>query len=92
MSNSSEPTTDPWAVTSTASTSTRHGRAEPALGGTASTASANSMEAPSGAGDGSGPLVGQIERSGWTQQDVRLLFDLLQVAALLFAAYAAYDS
>ncbi|PSQ06127.1 hypothetical protein BRC97_07040 [Halobacteriales archaeon QS_6_71_20] len=92
MPTSSDSTADPWSATATESTSTRHGRAEPALGGTASTASANSTEAPSGAGDGSGPLVGKIERSGWTQQDVRLLFDVLQIVALFAAAYAAYDS
>jgi len=92
MSVSTTTTADPWAPESTESNGTRHSRAESALGGTASTTSVETtQEAPSGADDGSGPLVGQIERSGWTQQDVRLLFDVLQIVALLAAAYAAYQ-
>lgn len=91
MRTSSTATTDPWAATSTDSTSTRHGRAETGLGGSTTTTSANSTEPPSGADDGSGPLVGRVERSGWTHEDVQLLLDVLQIVALLTAAYAAYS-
>lgn len=92
MPVSSTTTGDPWAAPSTESTGTRHSRAEPALGGSTATASANNTQAPSGANDGSGPLVGRVERSGWTQEDIRLFLDVLQIIALLTAAYAAYNS
>ncbi|QZP37751.1 hypothetical protein [Halobaculum magnesiiphilum] len=92
MQVSSTTTGDPWAGASTESTGTRHSRAEPALGGSTATTSASNTEAPSGAGNSSGPLVGRIEQSGWTQDDLQLLLQVLQILALLAAAYAAYNS
>lgn len=77
---------DPWETTE--SDGSRHGRAEHALGGSSTTAAASISD---GASTNSGPLVGRIDRSDWTQEDIELLLDILQILALLAAAYAAYE-
>lgn len=91
MPDSSTTHGDPWATTSTASSGTRHRRADASLRGSTSTQSANRNQAPSGGEVGSGPLVTQIEQSGWSQQDIELALQIAEIVSLLVVAYAAYN-
>lgn len=90
MPDSSTTHGDPWATTSTASSGTRHRRADASLGGSTSTEPANRTQAPSGTGNESGPLVGRIERSEWTEEDIQLALQVAEIVSLLVVAYVAY--
>ena len=89
MQTSSATQEDPWATTE--SDGTRHSRAESALGASTSTGAASSGAGDGGGASSGGPLVGRVEQSNWTREDVELMLDILQILALVAAAYAAYE-